>query len=394
MTRGRKRKHDSTVPKHIDQAKIPNGIYWHRQRQFWYTIYVDGKPRSKKVADKTALLSDLHRIADELSGLDEQTLDYMLERFEQSDKFKNLKESTQDDYRYCRRVVQNFQTKLGVPFSKLNRKRIKRPIVQKLVDELAKGERAGDGSYPKPTPAKANHVLRYLSRTFEWGVNRGYTDQNPAEGVEAATERADPRMPERVTMRAVIALWRRRGCLPTRRKGSLSPYLWAVAEIAYRCRMRNVEVRKLTDADGLSEGLYVDRVKGSRDNVTRWIPALREAWDFLVQRRDRIWAKRRFPKPERASDRPLIVAEDGTRISKEALKSAWARGIEIAVAAKLITETERFGLHGLKHRGITDTAGTPDKKQQASGHVERRMVHRYDHEVPLVEPAGEADENG
>jgi len=336
----------------------------------------------------------LHRIADELSGLDEQTLDYMLERFEQSDKFKNLKESTQDDYRYCRRVVQNFQTKLGVPFSKLNRKRIKRPIVQKLVDELAKGERAGDGSYPKPTPAKANHVLRYLSRTFEWGVNRGYTDQNPAEGVEAATERADPRMPERVTMRAVIALWRRRGCLPTRRKGSLSPYLWAVAEIAYRCRMRNVEVRKLTDADGLSEGLYVDRVKGSRDNVTRWIPALREAWDFLVQRRDRIWAKRRFPKPERASDRPLIVAEDGTRISKEALKSAWARGIEIAVAAKLITETERFGLHGLKHRGITDTAGTPDKKQQASGHVERRMVHRYDHEVPLVEPAGEADENG
>src|SRR6185312_3741691 len=104
----------------------------------------------------------------------------------------------------------------------------------------------------------------------------------------------------------------------------LSPYLWAVAEIAYRCCMRNVEVRKLTDADGLSEGLYVDRVKGSRDNVTRWIPALREAWDFLVQRRDRIWAKRRFPKPERASDRPLIVAEDGTRISKEALKSAWA----------------------------------------------------------------------
>jgi len=394
MTRGRKRKHDSTIPKHIDQAKIPNGIYWHRQRQFWYTIYVDGKSRSKKVADKTALLSDLHRIADELSGLDEQTLDYMLEQFEQSDKFKNLKESTQDDYRYCRRVLQNFQTKLGVPFSKLNRKRIKRPIVQKLVDELAKGERAGDGRYPKPTPAKANHVLRYLSRAFEWGVNRGYTDENPAGGVESATERADPRMPELVTMRAVIALWRRRGCLPSRRKGSLSPYLWAVAEIAYRCRMRNVEVRKLSDADGLSEGIYVDRVKGSRDNVTRWIPALREAWDFLVQRRDQIWAKRRFPKPERASDRPLIVAEDGARISKEALKSAWARGIEIAMAAKLITEAERFGLHGLKHRGITDTEGTPDKKQQASGHVERRMVHRYDHEVPLVEPAGEADEGG
>ena len=389
MTRGRKRKYDATIPQHIDQAKIPNGIYWHRQRHFWYTIYVDGKPRSKKVADKAALLSDLFRIADELSGLDEQMLDYMLEQFEQSDKFRNLTKATQDDYRYCRGVLQKFQTKLGVPFAKLNRKRINRPIVQKLIDELARGERAGDGSYPKPTPAKANHVLRYLSRTFEWGINRGYSSENPALGVEAAVERADPRMPERITMRAVIALWRRRGNLPSRRKGSLSPYLWAVAEIAYRCRMRNVEVRKLSDADALPEGIYVDRVKGSRDNVTRWIPALQEAWDFLVQRRNAIWAKRRRPVPLRAKDRPLIVAEDGARVSKEALKSAWARGIEIAMEAKLITDAERFGLHGLKHRGITDTAGTPDKKQQASGHIERRMVHRYDHEVPLVEPAGE-----
>ncbi|WP_333678367.1 hypothetical protein [Dyella sp.] len=29
------------------------------------------------------------------------------------------------------------------------------------------------------------------------------------------------------------------------RKGSVVPYVWAVAEIAYRCRMRGVEVRNL-----------------------------------------------------------------------------------------------------------------------------------------------------
>lgn len=152
--------------------------------------------------------------------------------------------------------------------------------------------------------------------------------------------------------------------------------------------MRNVEVRELTDANAHEEGVYVDRVKGSRDNITRWCPSLREAWDYLAQRRNGIWAAKQMPVPMPPKDRPLVVVEDGMPITKSALKSAWTRGIEIAMEAKLITEAERFGLHGLKHRGITDTKGTTDKKQQASGHKEQRMVHRYDHEMPIVEPAG------
>lgn len=134
MTRGKKRKHDATIPKHIDQSKIPTGIYWNRRWKVWYAFHFEGKRRRKNFAGKDALLSDLHRIADELTGSDESTLDFMLEQFEQSDHFKHLGESTQEDYCYCRRVLQGYQTKLGVTFAKLDRKRIKRPVVQRLID--------------------------------------------------------------------------------------------------------------------------------------------------------------------------------------------------------------------------------------------------------------------
>jgi hypothetical protein len=52
-------------------------------------------------------------------------------------------------------------------------------------------------------------------------------------------------------------------------------------------------------------------------------------------------------------------------------------------------------LHGLKHRGITDTVGRRAEKKAASGHKSDAMLDLYDHEVAVVEPArpGEADGN-
>lgn len=48
----------------------------------------------------------------------------------------------------------------------------------------------------------------------------------------------------------------------------------------------------------------------------------------------------------------------------------------------VLTSDERFGLHGLKHCGVTDTKG--DKKE-ASSHKTDAMVHLYDHSLPTVE---------
>ena len=59
---------------------------------------------------------------------------------------------------------------------------------------------------------------------------------------------------------------------------------------------------------------------------------------------------------------------------------------EAAKGAAVITEDQRFSLHGLKHRGVTDTAGNINDKQDAAGHVDQKMTQRYSHELAVVEP--------
>jgi hypothetical protein len=309
-------------------------------------------------------------------GSDSSTLDYMLRKFEDSGQFKNeISDATRTDYRYCRDVLQRHATKLGIPFANLRRGSITPPLIQRLVNDIA-----------KEFPAKANHVKRYLSVAYQWGVLNGYADSNVAQGVRQSKERKAHRMPEADTARAVIAFLRVRGALPSRRKGSVPPYVWAVAEIAYRCRMRSVEVRNLTDANRTDAGIIVTRVKGSDDNLTTWCPELTEAWGWLVSRRARIWLKK--PSLRAKETRPLVVSEDGCALSKSALNSAWRRAMAVAIKEKVIDKDSRFGLHGLKHRGVTDTPGRKADKKAASGHKTDAMLDLYDHELQTVDPAG------
>lgn len=374
----RHRKPDPSIPVHIDQSRLPVGCYWNRRDRYWYTIRAE-KPRRKFLAGPDALLSDLHAVMETLDGVDRTSLDYMLGKFEDSPQFKALAAGTQDDYKYCRKVLQGFQTKLGVPFSKLRRASITAPVVQRLVDAIAETH-----------PTKANHVKRYLSSAYRWGGLRMGVKENPAKGVEQAKEKADPRVPTREAMQAMIAFLRARGSLTTRSKGSLAPYVWAVAEIAYRCRMRSVEVRDLTDANATEEGVIVIRRKGSLDNIAGWCPELQEAWDWLRERRETIWAKRRKVIPLAAKDKPLVVNESGQPLSRYTLNSAWRRAMREAIKAGVITANERFGMHGLKHRGVTDSPGQRRDKQDAAGHRSAAMSALYDHELSVYPAAGKA----
>jgi len=60
-----------------------------------------------------------------------------------------------------------------------------------------------------------------------------------------------------------------------------------------------------------------------------------------------------------------------------------------AIKAGAIKPEQRFALHAMKHRGITDTPGTRAEKQLASGHKTEAMLDVSDHSVPRVEPASE-----
>ncbi|PPT91941.1 hypothetical protein XthCFBP4691_06055 [Xanthomonas theicola] len=42
--------------------------------------------------------------------------------------------------------------------------------------------------------------------------------------------------------------------------------------------------------------------------------------------------------------------------------------------------------HGLKHRGVTDTAGNRADKQDAAGHANPETTNRYAHDLPPVPP--------
>ncbi len=88
-------------------------------------------------------------------------------------------------------------------------------------------------------------------------------------------------------------------------------------------------------------------------------------------------------KPER---RRLLVSQSGTPLRKSSLDSAWQRMIAMALKEKVIDAETRFGLHGLKHRRITDTPGNRGDKQDAAGHANPETTNRHVHDVPLVPP--------
>ncbi|ENB4169113.1 hypothetical protein JY412_19640 [Stenotrophomonas maltophilia] len=95
------------------------------------------------------------------------------------------------------------------------------------------------------------------------------------------------------------------------------------------------------------------------------------------------------PIPIKAEQRPLLVSESGTPLTKSALDSAWQRLVRRAVAEDVIEKDQRFALHGLEHRGITDS-----EDKSAGGHVTEAMRQLYDHSVPVVKAAVKPKKKG
>lgn len=177
------------------------------------------------------------------------------------------------------------------------------------------------------------------------------------------------------------------GQLKRGQPGACPEYLSFVMELAYLCRLRGIEAVTLTDANELAEGVLTNRRKGSRDNVVRWTPRLRAAWDGAKEYRQQIWRAKAFPVPPSAERRFIIVAAHGGALQKSSLDTAWQRFITAAIKEGVITAEQRFGLHDLKRRGITDTPGTRADKQLASGHRDESMLDVYDLSLPLVDPS-------
>lgn len=398
MTRGRKRKHNPSMPKHIDQAKLPTGIYWDASGTGrWYVR--DRNPDrpgwlTPKVAGPEALLSDLHAIMEERRGASARgTLGALMTAFHGSSKFKKLAPATRKDYEWCRAVLEGRRLASGLTWSQLQVKRLTPAAIQRLVDLIADGN--GDDA---PAPAKANHVLRYLRRLIAFGMRTdGTITINPAKGVEQAEERGLIKMPAHDAYTAVLEFARAGGARKAHTKGSCPAYLAPLMEITYLARLRGIEAVTLSEAsvveldleqDGAEEGLLANRRKGSLDNITRLSDRLRAAIDQALAVKAEILARPKHkarPVPLRPEDRPLFISEDGGALTKDALDTAWQNLMKRAVRTPknpggVIEPEQRFTLHGLKHRGITDSA---DKS--SGGHKTEAMRRRYDHELKVYD---------
>ena len=386
MRRGRPRRFDPTVPKHIDQAKLPTGAYWDSRDRVWYTLTKDGaKATRRRIAGASATLAELHHVLQELNTANSTgTIRWLHEEFQASEQWNELSPHSQRDYNNCLARLTRLKTKVSGTGDLLVANRLSRPDVQLIVDEIA-----------KKTPSMANHVKRYLGRLFTWAMQRKRmrVRANPAHEIDAATEVADSKMPTPEAMEAVIAFARERGARKAHTKGSCPPYIWPAMVLTYRCRQRGIEALLLSDADDHAEGIYTNRRKGSKDNITSWSPELREAWDAAIAYRREVWKRKKKEHPIRAKDRPVLVNQKGETlatlndkdevVTRSTFDSAWQRFIKMAIRDGAITEEQRFSLHGLKHRGITDS-----EDKTSGGHVDPGMVKRYDHEVPIVAPAG------
>lgn len=389
MGRGRKRKFNSAIPAHIDQDALPQGIYWADNR--WYLLEPHpegGRPRKRTVAGATARLSELHAAVEVARGGDLRgSLDYLCKQFKKSSEYLEKSSDTKRDYDWCADTACDYILSDGSRLGAVMVARLTVPAIQRLVEALGAGREA-TARQPalSPRPSKANHVLRYLRRLFGWGIRFGLCQHNPGKGVKAMREVGNDKMPTPQAFATMLDYLKARGRLKAHTRGSVSPYLYYVLVLAYNLRLRKIEVTELTDAHELPEGVLCSRRKGSRDTVTLWNAELREAWDWLVEYRRKTMAAHKRPIRLKPEQRKLLVSQSGTPLTRSALDSAWQRAITKALQEKIINETDRFSLHGLKHRGVTDTKGNIADKQDAAGHVERKMTQRYDHDLPMVAP--------
>jgi hypothetical protein len=89
--------------------------------------------------------------------------------------------------------------------------------------------------------------------------------------------------------------------------------------------MLSIEVVRLTEAHASGQGLYISRTKGSNDNIVKWTPRLKAAWEVALAVRAQTLARptnQRRPIPIRPEQRFIFLTESGTPLTRAGLDVA------------------------------------------------------------------------
>ena len=377
---GRPRKINAKIPAHINQTKLPDGLSYDAIQNRWRFNYTDslGKRHDKRVGSQTSKLAQILNNIERLGIEKPNTFNWLVNEYLQDARFLDLKPATQKNYLACYTLIKKQSVKQK-SVTTLLLKNWSSGLCQQINTQIAK----------KNGPSMANHCHSFLSLVFTYGKNYNYVTTNHATGVYKAKCRPAQQWVSTEVYSRVLSYAKKRGSTLPKTRGSSPYYIWLMMEISYLCRLRGVETRTLTENKMLENGLQCDRRKGSKGNITIYNDRLLSVLNSAIVHRDNIWRSNGYPVPISKEDRLLIVNNTGQAVSLDSFHSAWQKFINFAINDKIITNDERFSLHDLKRKGISDTAGTGSDKKDASGHRSDAMMQVYDKSLISVPAASD-----
>ena len=284
-------------------------------------------------------------LADYLAiGRRQDTFQWLSEQFLKSGQFREKSPGTQSQYRKNHNTVCNFQGKNDKYLGNARYDKFTPGLIRKYLDK-----RAAQGA-----PVAGNRERAYMSAVFSWAYDRDLVTTNPCRGVKRNTEKARTRYVTDAEYQFAYRL--------------AKAYMKPLMELAYLLYARKSEVLALTAANLREEGMFVERLKGSKSNVVQWSPRLRAA----------VTAARLLPP--QIPQKTIVHNTRGNRINESTVDSAWQRLMSACAAAG--PDFQRFTLHDLKAKGITDQI----KEQNSAGHKSEQVRQSYIRKPGKVEP--------
>jgi len=232
--------------------------------------------------------------------------------------------------------------------------------------------------------SRANRERTFLSNVMNWGFERGHIDKNPCKGVKPFKSKTRDRY---VTDKEYQVVY------------DLAPdNIKAVMEIAYLCAARSGDVRLLRLGDIKEDGLFIEQSKTGKKQIKLWTPRLQAAVKLAKK------------QPSEITTTFIVHNKKGQPYTAKGLKGMFGKLVDKAMGicrrvkgetdeeyeakkAEFTKQyppqfTERYSLHDLKAKGISDYQGD---KQHFSGHKTTSMMETYNRTadvVDIVDPKG------
>lgn len=329
MGRKRHRRRDDKLPPYVNRVPSRDRVVWREYlgegRFGRYITLKDNKNKPLLALASVQVIWEAYKRLD--TEGDSDTLRGLFNAYFQSPHFQQLAVATRRGYRIHADTICAKPLKNNLVFGDVAPERIKPPTLAKYRDKGVE------------TPVATNRQLQFMSAVFSWAVEQGRMSKNPAKSVRKLRTKPRDRYIDDDEFAKV-------------KEAAGNTALPLIMELQYLLRTRVSEVLTLKRSDVLENGVLVRRTKGSESEITTWTPRLQAA----------LKAAERFNGD--VISPYLIHDRKGLKITYGAARSAFVRALEKA-------GVERFTLHDIKAKGITD------HKHHAGGHRSARMREVY-----------------